>query len=432
MKLARRNDRTGLWDFSNTAELILAQTPTPVKASFIQLDSTAVTKIIQSSVRVSCTIPLRLDGFHKNYTTGFGVVVDASAGLVCVSRAIIPHSACNVNIIVADSIEVGGEVVFLHPFENYALLKYNPDLVQAPVKSAQLSAENMKLGQATIFVGLTDSRVVFAKATVTDIATTAIPENTSTPRYHAINPDFIDVDTSLSYECPTGVLINEDGIVQALWLNYLGRKGYYHRGFATPSLLPIVSQIQQGHTPKLRTLDVEWDVISMDNARTRKVSEEWIQRVVDANLSRHQLFMVRKLHCHPPLTMLANNLLPEDIILTIQGHLITTISELYKMYDFNILDMVIMRNGQQMQVKIHTVPTEDLETDHIIKFCGANFQKPHYAVRQQSSKLYSEIWVDFVVCSCCILTFLRLTSSLRLKAHLLGYLLFLLQYLSRL
>jgi hypothetical protein len=64
------------------------------------------------------------------------------------------------------------------------------------------------------------------------------------------------------------------------------------------------------------------------------------------------------------------------------------------MYDQETLDALIVRNGEEMKIKIRTVPTADLETDRALIFCGAVLQKPHHAVRQQISKLHSEVYVS--------------------------------------
>lgn len=411
MSLAVRNDETGLWDFKDIGEPIPAEPQVPRKADFIQLDGVsqpAAAEIVRSFVRVTCSMPLKMDGFPQAKKTGFGVVVDADKGLIVVSRAVVPYDLCDINITVADSIIVTGKVVFMHPLQNYAIVQYDPSLVQAPVKSARLSTENIKQGQDTIFVGFNQNfRIVVAKTTVTDITTVAIPANASAPRYRAINLDAITVDTGLSSQCSSGVLLREDGVVQALWLNYLGERTgnshkdvEYHLGLATPSLLPIISKIQQGEIPKLRILNMESYVIQMSQARIMGVSEEWIERVAAANPSRHQLFMIRKVDTPPPsFTHETNTLREADVILTLNDKLITRVSELDIMYENEVLDALIVRNGQEMRVKVSTVPTEDLETDRAVFFCGAVLQKPHHAVRQQISKLHSEIYISARVCS---------------------------------
>ncbi|KAJ5679895.1 Pro-apoptotic serine protease [Penicillium macrosclerotiorum] len=406
MRLAVRNDETGIWDFSDLAEPIPAEIPVPRKADFIQLDGVsqpAAAEIVRSFVRVSCTMPLKIDGYPQAKKTGFGLVIDAEKGLVVVSRAIVPYDLCDINITVADSIIISAKVVFLHPLQNYSIIQYDPSLVQAPVQSARLSSDYIKQGQDTIFVGFNQNfRIVVAKTAVTDITTVSIPANTSAPRYRAINLDAITVDTGLSGQCTNGVLIGEDGVVQALWLNYLGERTpgshkdvEYHLGFSTPSLLPVTSKIQEGITPRLRILNMESYVVQMSQARIMGVSEEWIQKVAQANPSRHQLFMVRKVDC-PPATLAsdADSFQEADIILTLDDQLITRVSELDMMYEKEFLDALIVRNGQEMRIRVPTIPTEDLETDRAVVFCGAVLQKPHHAVRQQISKLHSEIYVS--------------------------------------
>ncbi|KAI9830820.1 MAG: hypothetical protein M1819_005345 [Sarea resinae] len=400
MKLAVRNDESGKWDFTDLADPLPAVLPTPRKANFIKLGSVkhpAAADVVRSFVRISCSMPVKLDGFPRARKIGFGVVVDAGKGLVVVSRAVVPYDLCDISITIADSIIVEGKVLFMHPLQNYAVVQYDPSLVLAPVQSAKLSTESIKQGASTIFLGFNQNlRVVVAKTTVTDITTVAIPANAAAPRYRAINLDAITVDTGLSGQCGSGVLVAEDGTVQALWLSYLGERSphtnkdiEYHLGVATPSLLPVISQIQKGIVPKLRMLNVETSTIQMSQARIMGVSEEWISKVEEGNPERHQLFMVRKVECGHDQTLQEG-----DVILTLNGKTITRVSELDVMYDHDFLDAVVVRKCEEMRINVPTVPTEDLETDRAVVFCGAVLHRPHHAVRQQISKMHSEVYVS--------------------------------------
>lgn len=251
-------------------------------------------------------------------------------------------------------------------------------------------------GAETIFLGFNQNlRVVVAKTSVTDITTVAIPANSVAPRYRAINVDAITVDTSLSGQCGSGVLADEDGAVRALWLTYLGERTHsgkdvdYHLGLATPSILPIIKSIQSGIIPKLRYLNVELHLIHMSQARIMGASEDWIRQVESDNPERHQLFMVRKVECG------VHQILKEaDLILSINGKVMTRITELDDLYDRDVLDMVIVRNRKEIQLQVPTVPTDDLETHRVIIFCGAVLHAPHHAVRQQISKLHSGVYVS--------------------------------------
>ncbi|CAJ2513706.1 Uu.00g018250.m01.CDS01 [Anthostomella pinea] len=402
MRLAVRNDVTGLWDFTDIADAIPPEAPVPRKGAFIQLEHTshpAVAELVQSFVRVNCTMPLKLDGFPRNRKWGMGLVIDAENGLVVISRAVVPYDLCDIYITIADSIVVQGEVIFMHPLQNYAIIQYDPKLVDAPVQSARLGNDTITQGASTTFIGYNRSgRIVHAATTVTEVTAVAIPANSGAPRYRATNVDAITVDTSLSGQCGSGVLVDKEGTVQALWLTYLGERSHgsrdeeYHLGLATPTLLPVISQIQQGQTPKLRMLSMEFRAIAMSQARVMGVPEDWIHQVSLANKHSHQLFMVSKRtfeRGHHP-----NVLLESDIILTLNGKMITRVSELDVMYSHEVLDAVIVRESQVMQLSVPTVPADNVETDHTISFCGAVLHVPHLAVRQQISKLHSEVYVS--------------------------------------
>lgn len=403
MRLAVRNDVSGLWDFKDLADAIPPVPPVRRKGKFIQLEHTshpAVADLVRSFVHVNCTMPVKLDGFPRNRKWGMGVVIDAEKGLVVISRAIVPYDLCDIWITIADSIVVEGKVVFLHPLQNYAIIKYDPELVDAPVMSAKLSTQSLTQGAPTTFLGYNRSgKIVHAATTVTEITAVAIPANSGAPRYRATNVDAITVDTNLSGQCGSGVLVDREGTVQALWLTYLGERSphgsrdeEYHLGLATPTLLTVISQIQEGRKPSLRMLSMEFRAIHMSQARVMGVSEEWIDKVPEANKHAHQLFMVSK------RTFERGNepqvLREGDIIITLNGQIITRVSEFDVMYSHEVLDAVIVRDGEELHLQVPTVSADNIETDHAVSFCGAILHVPHHAVRQQISKLHSEVYVS--------------------------------------
>lgn len=406
MRLLVRNDETGLWDFKTIGKPLPAEPPTKRSAEFIELDGiaqAAAAEIVRSFVKVTCFMPVKIDGYPQARRTGFGVVIDAEKGLVLVSRAIVPYDLCDITITIADSIQIEGKVIFLHPLTNYSIVQYDPSLVDAPVQTAKLSSTPVKQGQDTIFVGFNQNhRVVVAKTVVTDITAVGIPANAAAPRYRAVNLDAITVDTGLSTQCSSGVLIGSDGIVQALWLTYMGERSQgshrdteYHLGLGTSMILPIIQQIRAGHIPNLRILNMESYVIQMAQCRIMGVTDDWIKKVAQANPSRHQLFTVRKVDCAPHVGMSDGQKLQEaDIILTINDKLITKVSDFDIMYDKDYLDALVVRKGKEVRLRVPTIPTSDLETTRVVIFCGAVLQRPHHAVRQQISKLHSDIYVS--------------------------------------
>ncbi|KAF2402617.1 Pro-apoptotic serine protease NMA111 [Trichodelitschia bisporula] len=400
IKLAMRNDKTGKWDFSDLADALPAVKPAPRKATFVQISNKSHPKavgVIRSFVRVTAVMPVKLDGFPRGRKTGHGLVIDAEQGLVIISRATVPYDLCDIHITIADSINVDGKVVFMHPTQNYAIIRYDPSLVQAPIQSAKLSDQHMKQGDDTVFFGFNSNyRPVVGKALVTDITNVSIPASASTPRYRATNFDAITVDTTLASQCGSGVLIDNDGVVQALWLTYLGERSAhngkdmeYHLGLSTSMILPVLTQIRNGLIPELRILPCEIHTIHMDQARIMGVPDEWICRVENEDPERHQLFMVRKLDCDGD-----PGLQETDIILTLNGQLVTRVSDLDVQYNNAELQAVIIRHCMLMTTTVRTVPTDDLETRRAVLFCGAVLHRPHHAVRQQISKLHSDVYIS--------------------------------------
>ena len=403
MKLAVRNDESGLWDFSDLGDPLPPIPPKRKSAAFIELDHApdpGIADLVHSFVYINCAMPVKLDGFPKSRRAGMGLVIDAEKGLVLVSRAIVPYDLCDITVTIADAIIVEGKVIFLHPLQNYAIVQYDPSLVDADVKSARLSNEYLKQGAKTHFIGHNRiGRVVHGSTTVTEVTAVAIPANSAAPRYRAINIDAITIDSNLGSTCNSGVLTAPDGTVQALWLSYLGERSpcsqrdeEYYLGLGTPTLLPVLSAIQRGETPSLRILSVELRSIAMSQASVMGVSDEWIKKVTEANRSHHQLFMVSKRtfeRVNQPVSLLEG-----DIVLTLNGKVCTTISDFDLMYTHEVLDAVIVRKCQEMELQLPTVSTDGIETDHAVSFCGAIFHRPHQAVRQQISKLHSEVYVS--------------------------------------
>jgi len=119
------------------------------------------------------------------------------------------------------------------------------------------------------------------------------------------------------------------------------------------------------------------------------LSDTWIQRVETEDPERHQLFIVRKVDSGHH-----DGLKEADIILTINDKLATRVSDLDLMYSHASLDVVVLRKREEVRIAIATVPTNELETDRCVIFCGAVLQPPHHAVRQQISKLHSGVYIS--------------------------------------
>jgi hypothetical protein len=158
-------------------------------------------------------------------------------------------------------------------------------------------------------------------------------------------------------------------------------------GLGSQAIAPIVEKLSQGIVPSLRSLSVELAPVTMIEARVMGVSEEWISQVQSKSSDR-RLFMVKRASSRLP-----DSLEEGDVLLTLDGKLVTQFSDVDAMYWKDTLDIVAVRSGEQISFKAQTVLEDDFEISRVINFCGLTAQKPHRTVRQCIKKLPSEVYV---------------------------------------
>ena len=404
MRLAVRNDKTGLWDFTIVADPLPPVPLVPRMAAFTTLrhvPSPEIASLVQSFVQVEFTAATSsiVDGFPQGLRKGAGLVVDADKGLVVAARSIVPFDFCDISITIGGSVVVEGEIVFLHPLHNYAVIRYDPALVDAPVLSATLNCDAIFPGVSTYFIGYKQAdQIVHAATTVTEVLPFTIPTDSYAPRYRTANVETVDIDTNLGKQCSSGVLLGNDGRVRALWLTFMGEQPKsgadckeYRRGLPVSTISEVVSQIRGGAVPKLRMLPAEFRPIEPIQARLMGVSEDWISKVLLAGSSYHRLFKAERRFEFGEQN---HTLLEGDVILELNGSLVTGLAELNDMYSLGSLDAVIVRRREERSLQLTTVATEDVETSRVVTFCGATIQRPHLGLRQRLRELFSEVYIS--------------------------------------
>ncbi|KAF8978776.1 hypothetical protein BGZ52_005569, partial [Haplosporangium bisporale] len=400
-RMAIRNDKTGLWDFTDLAPPIPPKAIVPSTARFLELDKSLgqAKQLFHSMVDVAFRMPQRLDGFPRSRKYGSGLVLDAARGLVVVSRNIVPFAMGDLNITVAHSVIIPGKVVYLHPTHNFTIISYDPAHIgDTPLQSAEISPIEPVQGHRVSLVAFNSNhRPVCVETVITDITSVAIPQNYA-PRFRSINFDSITVDTPQAHSCSSGVLADSAGRVQALWLSYMGHRSNtsgsdteYHLGLSISTILPVLKPLQQGLYPKLRSLNIELAPVLMSKARHMGLSDAWVKRVEAANPARQQIYIVRRTEAG---SLSATILKELDLILSINGQVITRIQELDVQYEAESLEMVVLRNKEELTL---TVPTEAVDgngTSRIVWWAGAMLHEPHKAVLQQSKQVPSRVYIS--------------------------------------
>lgn len=357
-----------------------------------------------------------LDGVHSQHFFGTGVIIHHSQnmGLAVVDKNTVAISASDVMLsFAAFPMEIPGEVVFLHPVHNYALIAYDPSALGAAgasmVRAAELLPEPaLHRGDNVYLIGLSRSlQATSRKSIVTNPCAALNIGSADCPRYRAINMEVVELDTDFGSTF-SGVLTDERGRVQAIWgsfstqVKYGGSSSEDHqfvRGIPIYTISQVLDKIlSDAHGPPrlingikrpmplVRILEVELYPTLLSKARSFGLSDDWVHALVRKDPIRRQVLRVKGCLAGSR----AENILEQgDMVLAINKEPVTCPGDIEKACqgldkdeksDGNLC-MTIFRQGQEMEVVVGTDVRDGNGTVRVINWCGCIVQDPHPAVR---------------------------------------------------
>ncbi|KAI7758149.1 hypothetical protein M8C21_010596 [Ambrosia artemisiifolia] len=357
-----------------------------------------------------------LDGVHSQHFFGTGVIIHHSEnmGLVAVDKNTVAISASDIMLsFAAFPVEIPGEVVFLHPVHNYALVAYDPSALgsagASAVRAAQLLPEPaLRRGESVYLVGLSRSlQATSRKSVVTNPFAALNISSADSPRYRATNMEVIELDTDFGSSF-SGVLTDEQGRVKAIWgsfstqLKYGGSSSEDHqfvRGIPIYTITQILEKIISGAKgqpllingikrpmPMVRILEVELYPTLLSKARSFGLSDHWIQVLVKQDPVRRQVLRVKGCLAGSK----AENLLTQgDMVLAINKKPVTCFRDIENACQAldlcddveGKLELTVFRQGVEIDVLVGTDVRDGNGTTRVINWCGCFLQDPHPAVR---------------------------------------------------
>ncbi|KAH7846154.1 hypothetical protein Vadar_010545 [Vaccinium darrowii] len=367
--------------------------------------------MVEAHVPPSCM----LDGVLSEHFSKTGVIVYHSPdmGLVAVDKTTVVISASDVMLsFAAFPMEIPGEVVFLHPVHNYALVAYDPSALgvdgASAVHAAKLLPEpSLCRGDAVYLVGLNRSLQVTSRKSIVTNAHAAINiDPADVPRYRATNMEVIELDTDFGSTF-SGVLSDEHGRVQAIWGSFSMQVKYgsnwenYHfaQGIPIHTVSHVLDKIISGangpnllingvkrQMPLIRILEVELYPRLLSEARSFGLSNKWVQTLVKKDPIRRQVLRVKGSFAG---SKAENVLEQDDMILAINKEPITCFADIedachrLDQCDENDgkLNMTIFRQGCEIELLVGTDVRDGNGTTRVINWCGCIIQDPHPAVR---------------------------------------------------
>lgn len=158
-------DGTGYWDYK------VLETPlhNSSAASLIRNDQLYQKVLVQdeledplealkkSIVSVDCYPPFVVDGSKNPHSYGAGVIVSMNPPLIVCDRDTVPISINVISLTFDNSLAISADLVFLHPFYNFAVLKFDPaPVIEAGIqmRAATLNDQDFQVGDQVTYVGL--------------------------------------------------------------------------------------------------------------------------------------------------------------------------------------------------------------------------------------------------------------------------------------
>lgn len=377
-----RNDTSGLWDCTDLPPVPPSQPMESGTTEFPHYSDPRLARLAPSLVLVNYDMPYSVSGVTEHYYHGTGLVVDSERGLVVVDRNTVPVSVGDVTLTFADTLQVPGRVVYVHPLHNLAVVAYDPKLVgKTPVRSATLLPGRLQAGEDVWVVGLSGDGDLHTRATqISSIDPIDLPLS-RTMRFRDTNDEVADlVNPPLDYD---GVLADQRGDVLGLWSSFAyddGREEQQtEKGVSIDLVAEMLDRIR-AHRP-LHSLEVELQPISLSDAREFGLSPEWLHKLEQSDTTERQALAAVRLVAGSPAARLLQQ---GDILLAIDGKVVTRFRDVERAVgDRDSVAVTVWRGNAARTLDVPTVKLLGADVDRFVEWAGATLQAPHRPMSAQ-------------------------------------------------
>jgi S1-C subfamily serine protease len=394
MQRCRRDDTTGSWPCRPSADPPPPVPQEPATTDFVLQGEKAQRAVTPSLVLVDFDIPYRIDGVHGDRFRGTGLVLDAERGLVVVDRETVPVALGDLSLTFASSVQIPGEVVYLHPEHNLAIIRYDPALLgDTPVVSASLRDAPLDPGDDAFIVGMTSSeRIVTRHTRIARKEPLQLPLPYP-PRFRESNLEVVTLDDSAA--TVGGVLTDKKGRVNALWVSYTAGSGQnaeaFFAGIPIQSVRELLEPLQRGEPVGWRTLGAELRPLTLADARDRGLPEAEARRLEDHDeQSRSVLSVLRLMAGHPASEVLRSG----DLILDIDGETVTEFREVERASQHERVAMRVLREGELLDLDVPTEAADGSGTTEAVLWAGTLLQAPPRALATQRGLKREGVYVS--------------------------------------
>ncbi|MDX1507163.1 MAG: PDZ domain-containing protein [Woeseiaceae bacterium] len=388
-----RDDDTGLWPCRELGEGPPPAPPAVGSTRFTANGDRRVNAIAPSLVVVTFDLPYTVSGVADRHYYGTGLIVDTERGYVVVDRNTVPVAIGDVTVTFAGSLEVRAKVEQLHPLHNLAIVSYDPATIgDTPVRAASFNTEPLEPGDDVFVVGIKpDHQLVHQDSKVASVDPLVLPLS-RTLRFRDSNIEGISlVNGPMDFD---GVLVDKRGRVRATWSSFMvqagGESSQFNRGIGAELVKEFVETVREDRP--FFSLEAEFVYAPLFAARNMGVSEDWLRRLEKNNPDRRRALSVARIVAGTPA---AEHLQNGDMVLAIDGKVVTSYRALEKAVQKPQVTVTVWREGEALEIDLQTVALSGRGIDHAVSWAGALLQDPHRPMAAQRGIDPAGVYVAF-------------------------------------
>ncbi len=388
-----RDDDTGFWPCRELGKGPSPKEPPSGSTSFTNHGDPLLDTIAPSLVIVSFDMPYTLSGVADRHYYGTGLVIDAERGYVLVDRNTVPIAIGDVKVTFAGSLEVRGKIEQLHPLHNFAIVSYDPETIgDTPVKSASFNTEQLKPGDDVMVVGIKpDHQLAHQRGTVSSVEPLLLPLS-RTLRFRDSNIEGVAlVNGPSDFD---GVLVDDAGSVLATWSSFPVQTGgdtaQFNRGIGAEVITQFLATVRSGEP--FYSLEAEFVYAPLFAARKMGIDEEWIDRLEANDPVKRRALNVSRIVADTPAAELLKN---GDMILAIDGEVVTSYRALENAVQKPRVTVTVWRNDKALDIELDTVALSGRGIERAASWAGALLQDPHRAMAAQRGVATDGVYVAY-------------------------------------
>ncbi|MBX2838178.1 MAG: trypsin-like peptidase domain-containing protein [Gammaproteobacteria bacterium] len=332
-------------------------------------------RVAPALVHIDFNIPYSIDNVYARNYSGVGVVIDKELGLVAVDRNTVPIGLGDAELTFFGSLIVDATVVFLHPRHNIALVQYDPsELRDAEFEALELADADTELPDSLTMIGYRADGTFRAHELDGISRLTISFKAPGLPRFQQSMLDVFgvaNVPPALG-----GPFVSDDGVVHGFYFSfaYEESREIKQRNWLMPAAVVAESLRLYRSGSDYFSMDASFSYRPLSFARQLGLPDEFVARYNNQTAdSRRALFVEQVV----PSTDAAKKLRSGDIILSVDGELVTDIFSLETLSQQAELTLEILRDAEVLTLGLKPSPIRATGTERLVSWGGAIFQEPH-------------------------------------------------------